>query len=82
MMNGSAAVSIATRSKYYTGLRQEMGKEIADGHPPPPISGPLEIERPSAELVVRPPSKGVLCKSSYNPNARAAHHYSIIEYLA
>ena len=31
---------------------------------------------------LRPPSKGVLRKSSYNPNARAAQRYSIIEDLA
>ena len=60
MMNGSASVSIATRSKDYAGLHQAMGKEIADGPPPSPVSGPLEIERPSAEPAVRTPSKGVL----------------------
>ena len=48
----------------------------------PPVSGPLEIEKPSAEPVVRPPSKGVLRRSSYNPNAHAAQHYSIVEDLA
>ena len=52
MMNGSASVSIATRSKDYVGSHQEMGKEIADGPPPPLVSGPLEIERPSVEPVV------------------------------
>ena len=82
IMNNSASVSIVTRSKDYTGSRQEMGKEVADGPPPPPVSSPLEIERPSAESVVRPPSKGVLRKYSYNPNACAAQHYSIVEDLA
>ena len=82
MMNGSTPVSIATRSKYYFGSRQAVGKEIADGPPPPPISGPLDIEWPSTESIVRPPSKGVLCKSLYNPNAHAAQHYSIVEDLA
>ena len=60
MMNGAAPVSIATRSKDYSGSRQAAGKEVVDGPPPPPVSGPLEIEKPSAEPVVRPPSKGVL----------------------
>ena len=82
MMNGSASVSIATRSKDYTGSRQAMREEIANGPPPPPISGPLEIEQSNTESVVRPPSKGVLRKSSYNPNTRAAQHYSIVEDLA
>ena len=45
---------------------------IHDGPPPPPVSDPLEIEKPSAEPVVRPPSKGVLRKSSYNRHACAA----------
>ena len=82
MMNDSTFISIATRLKYYTGLRQAMGKEIVDGPPPLPVSGSLEIERPSAESIVRPPSKGILHNSSYNPNTRAAQHYSIVEDLA
>ena len=60
MMNGAAPVSTATRSKDYAGSRQEIGKEFVDGPPPPPASGPLEIEKPSTKPVVRPPSKGVL----------------------
>ena len=31
---------------------------------------------------MKPPSKGVLRRSSYNPNARAAQHYNIVEDLA
>ena len=31
---------------------------------------------------MRPPSRGVLQKSSYNPNAQAARHYNIVEDLA
>ena len=82
MMNGYTSFSITTRSKDYTGSRQATGKEIANCPPPPPVTGPLEIERVNAEFVVRPPSKGVLRKSSYNPNARATHHYNIVEDLA
>ena len=52
MMNGSTSVSIATRSKDYTGSHQAMGKDIVDGPPPPPVIGPLEIERPNVESVV------------------------------
>ena len=81
MMNSSASVSIATQSKYCRELRQATGKEIADG-PPLPVSGPLQIERPSTEPIVRPPYKGVIHKSSYNPNACAAQHYSIFDDLA
>ena len=82
MMNGAATVSIATRSKDYAGSRQEAGKEVMDGPPPLPVSSPLEIEKLIAEPVVRPPSKGVLRRSSYNPNDRAAQNYSIVEDLA
>ena len=32
--------------------------------------------------MIRPPPKGVLRRSSYNPNAHAAQHYSIVEDLA
>ena len=52
MMNGSIPVSIVARSKDYFGLCQAVGKEIADGPPPPPISGPLEIKWPNTESVV------------------------------
>ena len=82
MMNGVAPISVATRSKDYNESRQAPGKAVADGPPPPPISGSLEIEKPTPEPIVKPPSKGVLRRSSYNPNARAAQHYNIVEDLA
>ena len=41
MMNDPAPMSIATRSKNYTKSREAVGKEITDGPPPPPASGPL-----------------------------------------
>ena len=82
MMNGVAPISIATHSKDYAGSGQAAGKEAIDGPTPPPVSGPLEIEKPSAEPVVRPPSKGVLRKYSYNPNTHSAQHHSIVEDLA
>ena len=61
---------------------RQLGRKSSMALLPPPTSGPLEIERPSAEPVVQPPSKGVLRKSSYNPNARDAQHYNIVEDLA
>ena len=82
MMNSSAPVSIATRLKDYAGSCQAAGKEAVDGPSPPPAPGSLEIEKPSAEPIIRPPSKGVLRKYSYNPNTRTAQHYSIVEDLA
>ena len=37
---------------------------------------------PSTKPIVQPPSKGVLCMSSYNPNACASQHYNIVADLA
>ena len=74
MMNGATPISIAMRSKDYKESRQTDGKAVVDGPPPPPVFGSLEIEKPTVEPVVRPPSKGVLRKYSYNPNACAAQH--------
>ena len=82
MMKSVALISVATRSKDYNEMRQAPGKAVVDGPPPLPISGPLEIEKPSLEPIVKPPPKGVLRRSSYNPNARAAQHYNIVEDLA
>ncbi len=45
-------------------------------------SGPLHISFPSPDSAIWPPCRGVLRKSSYNPNARAAQHYNIVEDLA
>jgi hypothetical protein len=47
----------------------------------PPTTGPLHIERPSLDTVLRPP-KGVVKNLAFNPHARAAQNYSIVEDLA
>jgi hypothetical protein len=78
-------VTLTTRAKDYT-----LSKEKVDDLPPdlvqpsppnPPTNGPLHIERPSLDTVLRPP-KGVINKSTFNPHARAAQNYSIVEDLA
>ena len=81
MMNGAAPISITTQSKDYSRSCQEAGKEV-DGPYPSLASSPLEIERLSAEFIIRPPSKGVLQNSSYNTNTYAAQHYNIVDDLA
>lgn len=69
-MAGTIPIHITTRTKDYP---PSVGKEPEiPSSAPPSSSGPLHIERPSAETPIRPPPKGVLRKSSYNPNARAA----------
>lgn len=73
-------VHISTRAKEYP---SRAGKEPeVPSSPPPSNFDPLHIERPSTEMPIRLPPKGVLWKYSYNPNARAAEHYNIVEDLA
>ena len=72
MVKSVAPISVAMRSKDYNESRQAPEKAVADGPPPPPVSGPLEIKKPTLEPVVKPPPKGVLRRSYYNPNSRAA----------
>ena len=69
-MAGTIPIHVSTRVKDYpspAGKEQEIPSSA-----PPSNSGPLHIERPSTETIPRPPPKGVLRKSSYNPNARFA----------
>jgi hypothetical protein len=77
---------MCTRAKDYT-----PSKEKVDDLPPslvqsspttPPTNGPLHLERPSLNTVLRPPPKGVVRKSAFNPHARAAQNYNIVEDLA
>jgi hypothetical protein len=79
-------VVIATRVKDYS-----PSKEKVDDIPPslvqPPLStsppnDPLHIERSSLDIVLRPPPKGIVRKSAFNPHACVAQNYSIVEDLA
>jgi hypothetical protein len=79
-------VALTTRAKDYS-----PSKEKVDDLPPslvqpspvtPPTNGPLHLERPSLDTVLRPPPKGVVRKSAFNPHARAAQNYNIVEDLA
>jgi hypothetical protein len=46
-----------------------------------PPSGPLHIEKPNFDSILRPP-KSTIRKSTFNPNSRAAQNYNIVEDLA
>jgi hypothetical protein len=48
----------------------------------PPTNGPLHLERLSLETVLWPPPKGVVWKLDFNPHARVAQNYNILEDLA
>jgi hypothetical protein len=68
-------VTLTTRDKDYTPSKEkvdDLPPDLVQPSPPnPPTNGPLHIERPSLDTVLRPP-KGVVKKSAFNPHARAA----------
>jgi hypothetical protein len=79
-------VALTTQAKDYS-----SSKEKVDDLPPslvqpspatPPTNGPLHLERPSLDTVLRPPPKGVIQKSVFNPHACASQNYNIVEDLA
>ena len=79
-------VRIATQSQDYGSKNPVDGKEAESSHSHPststPGSDPLQIEKPNPDLVIKPPAKGILRKSAFNPHARAAQNYNIVEDLA
>ena len=79
----SMPINVATRSKDYQTLALTAEKEKEATPSSSTLSSiPLHIEHPNLDSVIGPPSRGVLRKSSYNPNARATQHYNIVEDLA
>jgi hypothetical protein len=79
-------VTLTTRAKDYTSSKEKVDDTPPDlvptSPPNPPTTGPLHLERPNLDTVIRPPPKGVVKKSAFNPHARAAQNYSIVEDLA
>jgi hypothetical protein len=74
MVRGDAFIS--TRAHDYSKpITFEKGKEVDLP------SLPLQIEKPLGETMTHIP-KGAFKKSSHNPNARAAHNYSMVEDLS
>jgi hypothetical protein len=90
MFNG---VSITTLSATYdtpvkpdklkitNGYASELLPSSANPPSVSPPSGPLQIEKPSFDSILRPP-KSTIQKSTFNPNSRAAQNYNIVEDLA
>jgi hypothetical protein len=79
-------IALTTRAKDYA-----PSKEKVDDLPPslvqpspmtPPTNSPLHLKRPNLETVLRPPPKGIIRKSAFNPHARDAQNYNIVEDLA
>jgi hypothetical protein len=89
MCNGDSKqsnVALTTQAKDYS-----PSKEKVDDLPPslvqpspatPPTNGPLHLKRTSLDTFLRPPPKGVIQKSTFNPHACAAQNYNIVEDLA
>jgi hypothetical protein len=79
-------VTLTTRAKDYTSSKEKVDDTppdlVSTSPPNPPTTGPLHLERPNLDTVIRPPPKGVVKKSAFNPHARAAQNYSIVEDLA
>jgi len=80
-------VRIAMRSQDYGSKNLVGGKEAESSNSntsttPPNGFSPLQIEKPNPDLVIKPPAKGILRKSAFNPHARAAQNYNIVEDLA
>jgi len=79
-------VRMATRSQDYGSKSHVGGKEAESSNSNPSTStlssDPLQIEKPNPDLVIKPPAKGILRKSAFNPHARASQNYNIVEYLA
>jgi hypothetical protein len=74
MVRGDAFIS--TRAHDYSKLStSEKGKEVELP------SLPLQIEKMLGETMTHIP-KGAFKKASHNPNARAAHNYSLVEDLS
>jgi len=71
----SKNILVSTHNKYY-------GSQATDQPTTSTMNPSTESVPPTVipELTIKPP-KGVIHKSTYNPRARAAQNYNIVEYL-
>jgi hypothetical protein len=78
-------VALTTRAKDYTPSKEKVDDlplDLVQLSPSnPPTNSPLHLKRPSLDTVLRPP-KGVVKNLAFNPHARAAQNYNIVEDLA
>jgi hypothetical protein len=79
-------VALTTRAKDYTRSKEkfdDLPPPLVQPSPPtPPTNSPLHLKRLSPDTVLRPPPKGVVRKSAFNPHACVTQNYSIVEDLA
>ena len=80
-------VGLTTRNKTYEQIPNSNPGESGKGKGPmdensfTPPAGPLHIEKPVSDTILRPP-KNTVRKTVFNPNARAAQNYNVVEDLA
>jgi hypothetical protein len=72
-------INLQTRAKNYDIPEPSHASPEATSSSHP--SGPLQIEKPFLDAPLHPP-KGILRRTTHNPNTRASHNYSIVEDLA
>ena len=87
MMSNETVIS-NTHSQTYDKLAQKKDENTSSkkvpstsSSPPPPYNGPLIIEKPNLDLILRPP-KNTLQKYVFNRNAQATQFYNVVEDLA
>ena len=86
-MMSSDTINLNTHSQLYEKPVEKKGenppsKKIPSTSSPPSSSNvPLVIEKPNLDLILQPP-KATLRKVFFNPKARAAQLYNVVEYLA
>ena len=81
-MMSSYTINLNTRSHSYDKPAEKKDEKVpSTSSSPCPSNGPVVIEKPNLDLILRPP-KDTLRKAIFNPNARAAQFYNVIEYLA
>ena len=71
---------ISTRNKDYGNPQLSNGKD--KDQPSSSTTTSTEVVPPIIPELTIKPSKGVVHKSTFNPRARAAQHYNIVEDLA
>ena len=86
-MMSSDNINLQTRSQNYdkpTDKKEDhssWGKAPSTSSPESLPTVPLSIENPTLDMILRSP-KSTLWKAVFNPNARAAQFYNVVEDLA
>ena len=86
-MMASDTIHLQTRSQNYdkpvdkNEYHPSSGKAPSISSPESSSTIPLTIEKPTLDMILHPP-KSTFRKAIFNPNARAAQFYNVVEDLA